>query len=800
MRNTISIYQRLVRRSLDWSLGVKAEAKLAGMVLRIIPLVFGALTVGRIKVAWGFARFAARMYKRAGARGLAVYLKTCYLLTQQIAGGMRAASPWELGCNVSRTRRGVPRIINSSQRKLILSGDVDVIRFWLTCFGLYRVIPFQGKLKLNTITDPGKDLRSILVKWRVWVPMFLALGAKVTKLSWKLELGRDLRVLRLPVILKSAPNSGGHSSLIGLPLDALAFWVDGPMRVILLRWLRATDSLSLHSSIESIFTVLNGIAEVWLRRNPNKRRLSPIAFLLTSPAQQDRNRFVKETWGKPLYFGRLGFKQEPGKIRVFAMVNLITQTLMRPLHEWIFARLRRIPTDGTFNQTAPVERLLKSFKGNEFVASYDLSAATDRLPVVIQIMILEPLLGKWMARAWAYLLVGRPYGLPKVARSWNLGFNSVSYAVGQPMGALSSWAMLALTHHAIVQYAARLAYPTNRDWFMGYALLGDDIVLTDKAVAEKYLILMDTLGVGIGLAKSLLSKSGSLEFAKRTWVRGRSATPFSLAELSVAVASLAALEELWRKAALFGEIRVAAVARFLGFGYKNLGQLPVGLRLNNRLSRLLAYLHRPGGLFPMSFETWVLSDGPGRVRGLDFYQGRAVARSLVGTLAALLKKTLDKIEREINKTFNLEFTKLTFIKKVRSEVGGRVREDRRLGIKRSRVWGPSFFDDILKWPFFGHQWDRFFKEWVLTPYLAPISRRYSELRIRLRGFSPESISGFTGLEQTWRWINDVEEGLKALPQHIDLVSRQDDVKLTPSTIIRLWMKLRRQARKAKGPK
>lgn len=32
------------------------------------------------------------------------------------------------------------------------------------------------------------------------------------------------------------------------------------------------------------------------------------------------------------------------------------------------------------------------------------------------------------------------------------------YSVGQPMGALSSWAMLALTHHLIVQYAVRKVY------------------------------------------------------------------------------------------------------------------------------------------------------------------------------------------------------------------------------------------------------------------------------------------------------------------------------------------------------
>lgn len=30
---------------------------------------------------------------------------------------------------------------------------------------------------------------------------------------------------------------------------------------------------------------------------------------------------------------------------------------------------------------------------------------------------------------------------------------SVRYSVGQPMGALSSWAMLALTHHFIVQWS-----------------------------------------------------------------------------------------------------------------------------------------------------------------------------------------------------------------------------------------------------------------------------------------------------------------------------------------------------------
>lgn len=82
------------------------------------------------------------------------------------------------------------------------------------------------------------------------------------------------------------------------------------------------------------------------------------------------------------------------------------------------------------------------------------------------------------------------------------------------MGAYSSFAMLALTHHFIVQIAARrVGYD---EWFENYALLGDDIVIADQRVAKVYYALMtDYLGVSINLSKSLLSNNGTLEFAKR---------------------------------------------------------------------------------------------------------------------------------------------------------------------------------------------------------------------------------------------------------------------------------------------
>lgn len=46
--------------------------------------------------------------------------------------------------------------------------------------------------------------------------------------------------------------------------------------------------------------------------------------------------------------------------------------------------------DGTFNQLKPVHRLLR-VKGRKYF-SLDLSAATDRLPVTIQALLLNDLL------------------------------------------------------------------------------------------------------------------------------------------------------------------------------------------------------------------------------------------------------------------------------------------------------------------------------------------------------------------------------------------------------------------------
>lgn len=94
--------------------------------------------------------------------------------------------------------------------------------------------------------------------------------------------------------------------------------------------------------------------------------------------------------------------------------------------------------------------------------------------------------------------------------------------------------MLALSHHVIVAIAARRVGIRG---FSHYALLGDDIVIANKAVADSYHnIMTEILGVEINLSKSLISQN-SFEFAKRLVTLNGEVTPVGAKNLLVAVKS-----------------------------------------------------------------------------------------------------------------------------------------------------------------------------------------------------------------------------------------------------------------------
>jgi len=319
------------------------------------------------------------------------------------------------------------------------------------------------------------------------------------------------------------------------------------------------------------------------------------------------------------WLGKLGFKPEPaGKIRVFAMVDPWTQWLFDRLHKAIFGLLERIPQDGTFDQERPIRNLFKWKEANEkkfskpiSLYSFDLSAATDRLPIVLQKVLLSPFLTSWGAELWGCLMVGRRYHCPKTIKFGNgpkqtvseLGF--VQYATGQPMGALSSWAMLAFLHHAIVQWSAFRAGVITSDklWYEGYAVLGDDVVIARDCVAKEYAEIMKALDVGIGDHKSLISRTGkAMEFAKRTFLNGVNVSMVPFAEFVVGRQSLAGLLELTRKYSLsFGQM-----LSVLGYGYRAKASASKRLfSLPKRLRNYIITFYGPGGPGYVGLKGWL---------------------------------------------------------------------------------------------------------------------------------------------------------------------------------------------------
>jgi len=106
--------------------------------------------------------------------------------------------------------------------------------------------------------------------------------------------------------------------------------------------------------------------------------------------------------------------------------------------------------------------------------------------------------------------------------------SKISYSVGNPMGAYSSWNSFALAHHYIMYWCCMelgISWKNSK-----YVLLGDDILIGDHSLARLYLDVMSRLGVEISSIKSHES-SKLFEFAKRLVLDRVEITPFPISAL-----------------------------------------------------------------------------------------------------------------------------------------------------------------------------------------------------------------------------------------------------------------------------
>lgn len=526
------------------------QHSLVGIFLRLIPVMNGKISPVVPKMISIILGKTQRLIKTQGLFGLVKYLKACSVITQQIVSGYHVAN---ISPRVARTNSGIPRILPLYVRKQIRNKNLFWVRLTLTIFSIFRDIQIKTKPNFKSIVAPSTCQPGMVENLKEHVAPFVMAFTGKASMRHRLEgtypfaisssspqVVRALELMKVGTKVLKIFRTFSSSNPLSLMRSAMCFDAEhiASLKVIL--------SLNNDGSFMNFFNQARNLLQVSLLGLPIEVLTKFFEFGHT-------------------YIGKLSLKQEAaGKMRVFAMVDPWTQWALYPIHKLIFDILSKHSSiDGTFDQLTPVREKLKEFAGKP-VYSMDLSSATDRLPLSLQKLILQGLLSfsKEEIEAWAHLLVGRSYWEPSTKMAYK-------YSVGQPMGAYSSWAMLALTHHFIVQVCAWSVpgFPYGK-LFADYVVLGDDIVIFNTKVAKKYHKLMLALGVECNLSKSIMSPKGlGLEFAKKTFLLGQDVSPIPLKEAYSALNSVSELVNFSHKYSL----TLPQTLKFAGFGYRVLG-------------------------------------------------------------------------------------------------------------------------------------------------------------------------------------------------------------------------------------
>lgn len=613
-------------------------------LLSIMHVIGLPVTSARVRALVSLLRKLNYIYRTQGSKGATLYLKSCAVMLQQSLGGFVVKDLGKLGPRVSRTNSGYPRLINRVHRALIRQGDSKLIKLYLSVFNIYRVLEFKGVVDTSTITQgikvPVTGFWSTVKELKDFVPIFwdmLLRNFNIDALKVRELVLRGHLALQPFPLLKSSPNTGKFNpdqEFIGSPPTGEGYPRPLNIHPETGEWMVgiSTHPFALYQSIYSLFTdsTLSGVARYFLELTHPSHALRAVVDAVLKIPRLTGPSGLFAVWTTNL--GKLSIKEEAaGKMRIFAMVDAFTQWSCRPLHDGIFySILKYIPQDGTFNQMAPVNLLL-SLKP-KYLASFDLKAATDRIPLEPQTNLIAGLMGREYSVMWGNLLTGRTYWLKQPF----VPSQPLNYAVGQPMGALSSWPSLALIHHFIVQFCAYKVYGTLR-WFTLYAVLGDDIVIGDRLVAEEYKAIMSRLGVVIGLAKSIISPSGTtLEFAKRTIHNSVDTSPVPLKELQAVFRSPSALVAFSRKY----NLSFTALAKVLGFGYRVLGGLNRPFNsLNGKLKMVIFAINTP--TTAEEAKSFFMLGSPKTMKG--FKELKEVINALVSQELPLMKRKLNAL-------------------------------------------------------------------------------------------------------------------------------------------------------------
>jgi len=411
-----------------------------------------------------------------GRQGLKEFKEICFFLTKDILGCTKNKRPT---CKLSRKFWAFRRKAKQSFATRFTS---------LTVCQVHRLVIFPPEYDVSTITRPFEG-------------SYLGLLGEIPNILKSAKYLRSLRKiqpikpfsLKWRTSMKAGPN--GKPALSYALEDFLAIWENLSSRVRILLFYFSFP-VSNRSEVTDTFN-----------------QLSESAYTIGIKSEKYKT-------GK-LHENRLAFfSDKGGKTRVVGVGNIIYQTLLTPVHKYLFNFLETVKEDGTHDHGGQANRVKEFTSDGSEVFSIDMSACTDRFPAWFQAVSLFAMGFMNIAQAisWYLLIAFCYFSLPDNRK--------IRYEVGQPMGYLSSWAAMAVSHHHLVYWAALRAGKLKGKTFSRYAIIGDDIVIADREVAIEYHFILNLLGIEFNENKSF-SERGIAEFAKGYYRYGKNLKPFS---------------------------------------------------------------------------------------------------------------------------------------------------------------------------------------------------------------------------------------------------------------------------------
>lgn len=377
-----------IRTPITWQKSLERLRVVRLTFIRLILLLSDGLCKEHCIAAALFWKACWRLYRKSGFLFLSLYLKQCKVGIHKLCAGDPVFQP---SPSISLTRSGVPRIIPSFHRKKIKEADPVIVQMYLSFCTVSKAIQLAARVRsklFDSITVPS-DLDSVTETVGKLKPYMRPLIRRYVPGIEKIPLHQGLRFVptwkALPSgpwysnVLKTSLSKAEATPLVSSSIFSV-FFIELASFQALMTFVHArgeqhSQGILWPDFIRYPFDSANDSFSVW-SLDWFERRIGPV---LPSPTDL----------GVGAPFGRLSQAcTGDGKRRLFAIGNYINQRLLKPYHDWLMSVLRRLQTDGTFDQTRPLDRLA-GMKGT--VHSVDLSAATDRWPLLLLFSVTQSL-------------------------------------------------------------------------------------------------------------------------------------------------------------------------------------------------------------------------------------------------------------------------------------------------------------------------------------------------------------------------------------------------------------------------